>query len=120
MLKVEHPSARNSFSFEKEKRLITSHDFKRVFDHGCAIKTRYFVMLCCYNDVTIPRLGLVISKKNIPTAVKRNQVKRIIREYFRLNKPPKADYVVIAKARINDVYRDEMWQQLEYLWSKLT
>jgi ribonuclease P protein component len=37
------------------------------------------------NNLGIARLGLAVSRKNVKTAIKRNQIKRIIRENFRLN-----------------------------------
>ena len=42
------------------------------------------------------RIGIVVGKKQIPTAVARNFVKRIIREVFRVQRQslPALDYVI--------------------------
>lgn len=40
-------------------------------------------MLARPNHLTIPRLGIVVSKKTFPLAVQRNLVKRMTRESFR-------------------------------------
>ena len=50
------------------------------------------------------RLGLVVSKKGTPKAHRRNRVKRIIRETFRLNagQLPAADIVIQVFGHIED------------------
>lgn len=48
------------------------------------------------------RLGLAVTKK-IGSAVRRNRVKRVLREFFRLNQtdmPPAVDVVVVAKRNL--------------------
>jgi ribonuclease P protein component len=52
------------------------------------------------NDLTHGRLGLVVSRK-VGRAVRRNRLKRVIREVFRLNKPAFAglDVVVIPRGK---------------------
>jgi ribonuclease P protein component len=46
-----------------------------------------------------PKLGLAVSRR-VGNAVARNQVKRLVREWFRRNRsglPPATDWVVIAR-----------------------
>ena len=53
----------------------------------------------CPNSLPQRRLGITVGK-HVGTAVKRNRVKRLIREFFRLNKarlPASTDIVVVAK-----------------------
>ena len=49
------------------------------------------------------RLGVVVGKKQLPTAVARNYAKRILRETFRLQRLnlPALDYVVRVNKPIN-------------------
>ena len=61
--------------------------------------TRHFVVIIKQNGLGITRLGVTVSKK-AGNAVKRNRVKRLIREFFRLNNskiPQGYDIVVTAK-----------------------
>jgi ribonuclease P protein component len=72
--------------FPRRQRLIDSRDFQRVLrgrkisrKHG---QCRLYGMP---NDIDIPRLGLIISKRSVRKAVRRNRLKRIVRESFRLH-----------------------------------
>lgn len=108
------------FTFSSALKIRTPKDFNKVFGgQGNAgttkkLKTAYFILLYQPNHLTNPRLGLIISKKNIPLAARRNRVKRLLRESFRLNrhKLPNLDLVFIVyptAAKItNKVFIDEL------------
>gem|GEM_PF-3245676 len=74
--------------FSPKNRLLKKSDFEVVFssvrhkEQGRILRNRHFVIYQRYTDQTT-RLGLSISKKAIRLAVKRNRVKRCLREYFR-------------------------------------
>jgi ribonuclease P protein component len=73
-------------SFTKFERLIFQADFKTLFAKGLRIRAEKFdvrYLLKKHGDPS--RLGLSVSKK-VGIAVLRNTLKRIIREWFRLNK----------------------------------
>ena len=71
-------------SFSKSSRLLTAAEYKSVFSHTqFKVSCRHFLILAVGNASLKPRLGLVIAKKNISTAVQRNRIKRQIRESFR-------------------------------------
>ena len=87
-------------SFSKTSRLLTAADFKAVFIKAqLKVSCRYFLMLAIKNNSSKPRLGLVIAKKNVPKAVHRNRIKRLMRESFRLNPGlvERLDLVVLAR-----------------------
>ena len=63
-------------------------------------KSPHFLLFKCTknetNDLSVTRFGVVVSRK-IKGAVKRNRIKRLAREFFRLNKhlfPGSANYSV--------------------------
>jgi ribonuclease P protein component len=63
------------------------------------LHSRHFVVILKQNGLGISRLGVTVGKKT-GNAVRRNKVKRLIREFFRLNKsrfPQGYDIVVAAK-----------------------
>ncbi|MBI3583218.1 MAG: ribonuclease P protein component [Nitrospinae bacterium] len=86
-------------SLSKRERLLKGWEFKGVFDKGWRIDKRFFVIYVVKNLIGFTRIGLSIPKK-IGSAVKRNRVKRILREVFRQNKErflKSHDIVVVAK-----------------------
>ena len=65
-------------------RLMHSHEFDAVFGE-CDIRLSKpsLLFLAKINQRGFNRLGMIVSKKNIPGAVNRNKIKRKIRESFR-------------------------------------
>ena len=87
------------FSFSKSERILKSEDYASVRLSGVSSYTEHFRVIYMPNDLGITRLGITVSKK-IGNAVKRNRIKRILREFFRLNKscfPYGCDTVIVAR-----------------------
>lgn len=57
---------------------------------------KWFVIFAKLNELTHPRLGIIVSKRVAPKAVQRNKIKRVVRECFRRYaiSSVKADFVV--------------------------
>lgn len=93
------PDFRVSRSFPKQERLLFRTEFVNVNRFGKRRHTRHFIAITRENELGITRLGVTASKK-VGNAVKRNRAKRLIREFYRLNKarlPKGHDIVIIAK-----------------------
>lgn len=74
------------YRFTRQQRLLSAEDFQRVFDNTkFKASTRELLILGAANDLGHSRIGFIIAKKNIRTAVHRNRIKRIIRENFRVH-----------------------------------
>ena len=87
-----------SFSFPKTERLLNRKDFVNLNRSGKRYRIKHFTVISKENGLDISRLGITVNKK-IGNAVKRNKVKRLVREFFRLNKghaPKGHDIVIIA------------------------
>ena len=87
------------YNFGKEERIRRRADFLRISRDGAKYQTGHFRLSMCPNSLPHRRLGVTVGK-HVGTAVKRNRVKRLLREFFRLNKarlPASTDIVVVAK-----------------------
>ena len=86
-----------SFLFPKIERLLNSKDFVNLNRSGKRLHGVYFALIFAENGLCISRLGITVSRK-IGNAVTRNRVKRIIREFYRLNKGsfPRGYDVILA------------------------
>ena len=76
----------NTERFPEKYRLKRPSDFQEVFKTATRYADKKFLVLARNNDMEIARLGLAVSAKRIRTAVRRNKVKRLIRESFRRNR----------------------------------
>lgn len=90
--------------FTKHHRLLVPYDFKRVLDAPAKkIHSEHLLMFVQVGQPqqTHARLGLAITKKKLKQAVMRNRLKRLTREYFRLNhaKIGVVDMVLIVKKK---------------------
>ncbi len=64
-------------------------------------------------------MGFVVSKKVDKSAVKRNRIKRLIRESFRIKKVLKsADYVIMAKPGVTKLNNQQITESLNQLWQQ--
>ena len=88
----------SAFSLKKSHKLLKRQDFLIIGNKGDKIRTRHFIVLYSKNNIGTRRLGITASRK-IGGAVKRNRVKRLLREFFRLNKEyfcTSIDFVFVA------------------------
>lgn len=88
------------FKLTKKERITRKSEFQKIAQNGISYTTQNFVFII-YNRKSgeIRRLGISVGKK-VGAAVKRNRVKRLLREFFRLNKdkfPESSDLLFIAK-----------------------
>lgn len=90
-----------SFAFPRARRLTSKAAFDRVFQKPKKSASPWFLILYRANGLSYPRLGIALSKKQIKTAVLRNQTKRIIRESFRLHQSQLGAWDIVVLARIS-------------------
>jgi ribonuclease P protein component len=84
---------------ERRYRLSRSRDFDAVYRHGRSTATRFFTIYAFprEEDAADARLGLAIPK-SVGTAVKRNRLKRTLREAWRAKERPSGmDFVFVAR-----------------------
>jgi len=84
---------------ERRYRLSRSRDFDKVYRHGRSTSTRFFTLHAFPREdaSSEPRLGLAIPK-SVGSAVKRNRLKRMLREVWSMKDRGKGfDYVLVAR-----------------------
>jgi ribonuclease P protein component len=81
----------------------------------------FFQVYARPNDLGHSRVGLVVGKKIAKRAVRRNYIKRSVREWFRLNQHQlgSMDYVVRAKQPFTHDENREAVMALSTLFAKL-
>jgi len=116
---MRHPLHTNTFSLGKDEKLLKAPEFKRVLRNGERQSTKHFKVFFFLNLTHTQRLGITASRK-ICGAVKRNRIKRIVREFFRLHKawlPASSDILFIAKPGADQLDYSGLSKELEELLS---
>ena len=106
-------------TFPRAKRLRLATEFKQVFSRASRVGESGITVLYCRNAIAFPRLGFAVSKKQIPTAVQRNRIKRIVKESFRRQTLPAVDIVVMAYKTPTALTNSELRQKIQGIWAKI-
>lgn len=95
----------SSYKFPKEEKLCSKKLIDQLFEQNNQIKFKEFPLLMVAKKVeddtfSVPCQALfVVGKKKIRRAVKRNFIKRRIKEAYRLNKNPLYQKLVSSKTK---------------------
>lgn len=89
-----------AYTFQRQQRLLTASDYSAVFKQPDFKAGQGEILLIAKRNAGPEhRLGLAVAKKHVPTAVKRNLIKRLARERFRTlsGDCPTMDIVVLTR-----------------------
>ncbi len=92
------------YGFPKEYRLHKKKEFEDVFRKGKRISGEGMVCYWFSDEQMGNKLGIVVSRK-VGRSVKRNQIKRYIREFYRLNRlhfRESGALIVVARAGLSE------------------
>ena len=106
--------------FGKHERIRKKKDFLNIYEQGIRLHSKHFTLIACQGKGEASRLGVTVSKK-VGNAVQRNRVKRLLREFFRLNKSrlsSSRDIVIIAKKEAYTLAYKDVCRELESLLIK--
>ena len=109
------------FRLPKQAKLVKTDDFSSVFNLRKRIANKHLVMRYRPNDYNSPRLGLIVAKKTAKLAVKRNYMRRVVRELFRLNQHqlPAVDLVIQVQKVFEKSDFSTIKQEFDFLCKKL-
>ncbi|MFA7270874.1 MAG: ribonuclease P protein component [Sterolibacterium sp.] len=107
--------------FRGEYRIRKTDEFSSVFAFRKTLRGKHFDMLYRPNSLATARLGVVIAKKFVRSAVNRNLTRRIVRESFRLSRMrlPQRDIVVRVSIRMDTLDRQALRKEIDELFARL-
>ncbi|MFK8014578.1 MAG: ribonuclease P protein component [Gammaproteobacteria bacterium] len=121
------PSGRDlSSGFPRRRRLLTPREFSTVFKRNVRSTDRLFTVLAHRRSELATsghaRLGTAVARKACGNAVKRNRLKRVIKESFRQTCAalPSVDLVVIVKPGAGKIANPALFASLEKHWQVIT
>ena len=110
------------FSFKKEDRILKRSEFLELNRSGRKIQNEGFIALFKPGRHNGPRLGVTVTRK-VGKAAQRNRVKRLVREYFRLNRQllnQNWDINIVAKQKAADLSSEKVFSFLQDLFEKIS
>lgn len=110
------------FWFTKADRLRKRSEFLRLSNQGKKIQDQYFIAIYTQSPIQRTRLGITVARQvgNAPT---RNRIKRLSREYFRLNRQTITghwDINIIAKKKAANLPSAQVFVSLKNILNNLS
>ena len=111
----------SKYAYTKTDRLRKRTEYLTVSQLGRKVQSQHFLAYYRPNNENASRLGITVTKR-IGNAVARNRIKRIVREYFRLNQKedqPYLDINIIAKKHAIEQTSAILFHSLSDLFEKM-
>lgn len=111
-------------NFRKHQRVKSPDEFKLVYKNKQWGNTR-LLTFNILSDESLPddvsQLGVTVSKKVSKLAVRRNQLKRVVREFYRHkhHELKHAKLIITLKPAARNVTNNEIRSELDDLWGKI-
>ncbi len=104
--------------FKKKERLTKTRELRKVYRLGKTVHTSALVIK--FFEAAKLRTAFVVSKKVSKKAVERNRIKRVLREFLRLNsgKIRLGDYIITAKNIASGQDNNSLRKEFEYALTK--
>lgn len=108
----------SEYGYSKEERLLKRGNYLSLSRDGEKCHKKHFLCIFIKRGGERSRLGITVSKK-VGTAVMRNRLKRMCREFFRHNKrrlESAWDINIIAKRSAGTATREKAWKSLDQIF----
>jgi len=115
------PQVESRLCFRPDQRLTAGRQFELAYQTGRRKGDHLFGVIVRPNGQPQARLGMAVSIKACGKAVRRNVVRRVIRNTFRLCQHPLAGFDVVVNARpgAREATNADMVASLERLFQQL-
>jgi len=103
----------------KKEKIRKRAEYLSIYQQGTRTHSRHFTIISQENQKGYGRIGITVSKK-VGDAVRRNRIKRLLKEFFRLNKTrfiTSQDIVIIGKKGIPRLGYRDIYEELAGLVS---
>ena len=99
------------------------NSLRYVYKNGQAVRTRFATLKSTTNPhKKLPRIAVVISKKVLKSAVRRNRIRRRMYEYIRLQIPNLTDVydivIIVSSSELLTMSSIELNSQLDQLFAQ--
>ncbi len=118
---MEKVAFESDSSFSAKFKIKTSRDFLNTLSEGTKKHSENFILYSKPNSLGFPRLGVSVGKKASPSSVRRNRMKRVLREFFRKNKPAFSsnDVVFLVKNDVSGRKFSELHSEIKKLAGRI-
>ena len=118
---MEEIASESDNSFPAKFKIKTSRDFRNILANSTKTHSENFILYTRPNSLGFPRLGISVGKKTSASSVKRNRMKRVLREVFRQNKPffSSNDIVFVVKNDVSQKKFSELYSEIKKLASRI-
>ena len=109
-------------SFTKADRILKRNEFLQLSKLGRKLHNENFIVIYAPGHFGRSRLGITVTKK-VGNAVTRNRIKRLVREYFRVNRDLLSgdwDINVIAKKKAADLSSEKIFGSLCNIFERIS
>ena len=110
------------FFFTKADRILKRSEFLRLSNFGKKFQNKHFVAIFAPGLFPRTRLGITVVRK-VGNAAIRNRIKRLAREYFRLNRYMIKgcwDINIIAKKKAAELSTDQTHRSLQQIFDNIS
>ncbi len=109
------------FTFKKADRILKRSDFVTLSRKGRKLQNDVFIAVVLPGSTDRSRLGITVTRK-VGNAVKRNRIKRLVREFYRRRLYPLSgiwDINIIVKQKAAQLPSELIYSALNSLFDQL-